>query len=634
MGGTYPMIAKASSILPHKEKTHFALGLSSDSKISPAPEPLMVRSLAASECGVAQNSFVGASPSRTCRSRSPSAERVESSQALRHLESVPHPRARPFSSSGACQADLCGQASVCTLQTSSPSASPKLLAPGMITDPIANAPFSALVFGSASLIAQGSQPPQPPGQERNILSSAVTFPPAPRILSALQRPMPCQGVAPPGVIVEPIANQGPSHSFSDHHTVDAAGSRTCGPLPRQQCAPVLHMVPGSSFERVISKSCHCESTSPEFSAAARGQASTKRQTSPTDQAIGLAAVPMTSVSVTPLWRSRSASEEVSDHTQISVQQCDTGLYVPNVSTCFGHCTPTALSHQLRPSLLRTVQPYAGSQRSNTPSFSKRCDAAATSIANVPDAGLDRSTSPCLLRRGDAATSSSANVSLLRRLNMHSAQPSIARQSKTASVESSAESLPVPASSERHVSASRRLQKDTSPVRGRIKVHVKVRIPANQYSGDPSDPMDMMLSRCLLSLDKDSSSRLRIRRRSVGRYEIDGRLVCLRWCGQELFAREEEIADTWGTEVPLMAYMSQVAHVCNSLNRGSASLGMLSKIPHEERLSFVEQLEFTRSAALATSCQERRESMRLAVEEAALRERAALAHEFATASSTS
>eukprot|EP00927_Polykrikos_kofoidii_P069184 TRINITY_DN6456_c1_g1_i1.p1 TRINITY_DN6456_c1_g1~~TRINITY_DN6456_c1_g1_i1.p1 ORF type:complete len:1092 (-),score=96.26 TRINITY_DN6456_c1_g1_i1:61-3336(-) len=164
--------------------------------------------------------------------------------------------------------------------------------------------------------------------------------------------------------------------------------------------------------------------------------------------------------------------------------------------------------------------------------------------------------------------------------------------------------------------------------------------ASEYIGDASDPIDMMLSWCLMSLNREILSKLTVRRLAAsggkGRYEIDGRNVSLRWSDKvdstELLAREEEVMDTRGSELPLLQYLSQTAHVAASLSGQKAPT--VTRIPPEKRLTFWDVTSSNGSTFAATtatanaddSCIERVGSMRLACEQAKIREQAAQAYE--------
>lgn len=156
------------------------------------------------------------------------------------------------------------------------------------------------------------------------------------------------------------------------------------------------------------------------------------------------------------------------------------------------------------------------------------------------------------------------------------------------------------------------------------------VPASSYVADASDPIDLMLTVGLSTLDRGTSSKLMLRRLAMGRYEIDGRRVSLRWTDQGgnpgLLVGEDEVADK-GSEMPLLAYLSQAANVAASLSGGRADMPKIARIPKEQRLTFAEEVtESTSTLDVERVGNERCESMRIACEQARLREQAAEAYE--------
>lgn len=157
------------------------------------------------------------------------------------------------------------------------------------------------------------------------------------------------------------------------------------------------------------------------------------------------------------------------------------------------------------------------------------------------------------------------------------------------------------------------------------------LPACQYMADNSDPIDMMLSVGLAALDRASSSKLILRRLGRGKYEIDGRRVSLRWAEQQgnpgLLVSEDEIADSMGSEMPLIAYLTQAGNVAASLSGQRADMPKIARIPKEQRLTFADASGKGGSTAdLDNVGNERCESMRIACEQARLREQAAEMYE--------
>lgn len=96
------------------------------------------------------------------------------------------------------------------------------------------------------------------------------------------------------------------------------------------------------------------------------------------------------------------------------------------------------------------------------------------------------------------------------------------------------------------------------------------VPACDYKGDASDAMDMEVYRHLARLPREAAMAFPLRRLATGRYEIDGRIVTLRWDmhahGKELFAQEDEAPGLAGiaaiaTEaVPLMQYLNEISSI--------------------------------------------------------------------------
>lgn len=91
------------------------------------------------------------------------------------------------------------------------------------------------------------------------------------------------------------------------------------------------------------------------------------------------------------------------------------------------------------------------------------------------------------------------------------------------------------------------------------------VPAYKYRADTSDMVDMAMSWTLCKLDATSSASLWLRRVTVGRYEIDGRRVSVRWLNQKrtnLVASEDDVHNA--ECVPLLDYLRQASSVAKSL----------------------------------------------------------------------
>lgn len=140
---------------------------------------------------------------------------------------------------------------------------------------------------------------------------------------------------------------------------------------------------------------------------------------------------------------------------------------------------------------------------------------------------------------------------------------------------------------------------------------------------------MMLAAGLQAMDRYISSKLIIRRLGPGKYDIDDRRVTIHWTDQGqpagLVVCEDEVADSNANAMPLQAYLSQAANVAASLSGQRADMPKIARIPKEQRLTFADA-SATETAQIETMGNERCESMRIACEQARLREEAAEAYE--------
>merc|ERR1740122_278823 len=88
---------------------------------------------------------------------------------------------------------------------------------------------------------------------------------------------------------------------------------------------------------------------------------------------------------------------------------------------------------------------------------------------------------------------------------------------------------------------------------------------------------------------------------MGKYEIDGRRVSLRWTDSggnpALLVCEDEVTDAVGSEMPLLAYLSQAANVAASLCGQRADMPKIARIPKEQRLTFADNAASDSTAAL-------------------------------------
>lgn len=156
------------------------------------------------------------------------------------------------------------------------------------------------------------------------------------------------------------------------------------------------------------------------------------------------------------------------------------------------------------------------------------------------------------------------------------------------------------------------------------------VPAAAYIVDLADPVDQLLGNALRMLDLAAASKLTLRRLSPGRYEIDGRRVTLRWeqGGTGLVVIEDEVLDARGSAMPLVAYLKSAGNVAASLSGQRADMPKIARVPKAQRLTFDDDAPAEQNLAsqIEKLGSERCESMRLAVEQARLREEAAEKYE--------
>jgi len=107
---------------------------------------------------------------------------------------------------------------------------------------------------------------------------------------------------------------------------------------------------------------------------------------------------------------------------------------------------------------------------------------------------------------------------------------------------------------------------------------------------------------------------------------------MRWSGKvdrsDLLVREDQVGDS--SELPVNAYLAQAAHVAASLSGCAKGLSAVGRIPQERRLTFRENANAESTAKIddPQSHIERVSSMRLACEQAKIREQAAAVYELA------
>mmetsp|Transcript_60086 Transcript_60086/g.155259 ORF Transcript_60086/g.155259 Transcript_60086/m.155259 type:complete len:189 (-) Transcript_60086:118-684(-) len=164
------------------------------------------------------------------------------------------------------------------------------------------------------------------------------------------------------------------------------------------------------------------------------------------------------------------------------------------------------------------------------------------------------------------------------------------------------------------------------------------VDAQIYCADPADALDQVMLAYLMRLAREvPAAKLNIRRLGPGFYDIEGRRVRLRlgigpsFARDKPLVREEDVKrDNWlvADEVELFPYLRQAADVSLTLRRTA-----LGRIPKDLRVSFQETqapgsqitLKDIRTGLIEDG-NERCQSMRLACEQAVLREQAAVMFE--------
>lgn len=156
------------------------------------------------------------------------------------------------------------------------------------------------------------------------------------------------------------------------------------------------------------------------------------------------------------------------------------------------------------------------------------------------------------------------------------------------------------------------------------------VQACVYEADSHDDIDVQLSAQLKLLERTFASSLLLRRLGRGTYELDGRRVRLRWAhphpeaGEplpepEVVVREGDDNDLNAAEMPLAAYLQQAADVAASLGGRAAGVPLVARVPQNQRLTFT---SVPPQQPLDDMGIERLRSMRMACEQARLREHAA------------
>lgn len=112
------------------------------------------------------------------------------------------------------------------------------------------------------------------------------------------------------------------------------------------------------------------------------------------------------------------------------------------------------------------------------------------------------------------------------------------------------------------------------------------MPGVAYVPKASDAFDVQIAVQLTALGPEAAASLRVRRIDMGRYEIDGRRVSLRWrdfIGSELIAVEDDVPHSNDRQTLLPSYLRQAARIAKSLR----SSGACGRLPKDKRLSFAD-----------------------------------------------
>lgn len=153
-----------------------------------------------------------------------------------------------------------------------------------------------------------------------------------------------------------------------------------------------------------------------------------------------------------------------------------------------------------------------------------------------------------------------------------------------------------------------------------------------YEATPEDELDVQLSLQLMAFDRSLAASLLMRRLGPGEYELDGRRVRVSWAPaveggiaellvQEATREGDELKGECA-KMPLLAYFKQVADVAASLGGRSVGAPTVARVPVKERLTFTAGPQHS----IDDMGMERLRSMRVACEQARLREHAAEEYE--------
>lgn len=176
------------------------------------------------------------------------------------------------------------------------------------------------------------------------------------------------------------------------------------------------------------------------------------------------------------------------------------------------------------------------------------------------------------------------------------------------------------------------------VGGSSSALISLSMPGSKYEADASDAIDAQLSLQLAALERGVAARFMVRRLGPGDYEIDGRRVSLRLaasagglngsgsstevvvceCSSARSQEEDGLSET-----PLPEYLRQVTSVSALLAGRTAGSSAVIRVPADQRLTFA---SVPGSREDSDPNGDRMRSMRVACEQARLREQAAEAFE--------
>jgi len=151
--------------------------------------------------------------------------------------------------------------------------------------------------------------------------------------------------------------------------------------------------------------------------------------------------------------------------------------------------------------------------------------------------------------------------------------------------------------------------------------------AYMYIPAISDEIDVEVKRNLDKLEPLASRELRLRRKSVGVYEIDSRLVNVYWRGvngtfdkdpQQLYVHEHVKETSDKDDMPLSLYLAQVSNVLLSTQKGTETGPIVSDLTFAEDGMDLRQL-FQDSKTPVDFSTDREKAMQMACTQAELRQ---------------